>query len=173
MNLCIHLAPNLRFWYNRQNKVGGKYKNVLCSINSINCNRSTQQQLQNAVLTDETGSIKMIVWGKLILKSEEDVPIILQNVKVNHCYAVSITTLSTTTIPSSEDIINTRKNNFVLCICWFINVELLLIDMEKDEYQDAMVFDATLVNIIKIDLSMSEKKIEDKLMNNLQKHDLS
>ena len=50
-------------------------------------------KLQNAVLTDEIGSTKMIIWGKLILKSEEDVPIILQNVKVDHCYAVSITTL--------------------------------------------------------------------------------
>lgn len=53
-------------------------------------------------------------------------------------------------------------------------MELLLIDREKDEYQvTAMVFYATLVNIIKIDLSMLEKKIEDKFMNNLQKHDLT
>lgn len=38
-------------------------------------------------------------------------------------------------------------------------MELLLIDREKDEFQvTAMVFDATLVNIIKIDLSMLEKK---------------
>lgn len=113
VNLCIHPASNLIFWYNRQNKLGGKYKNVLCSAN---CNRSAQQQLQNAVLTDEIGSTKMIIWGKLILKSEEDVPIILQNVKVDHCYAVSITTLWTITIQSSEDVINTRKNSFVLCI---------------------------------------------------------
>ena len=51
-------------------------------------------------------------------------------------------------------------------------VELLLSDRENDEHKlTVTIFDPTLVNVVKINLSMSEEIIEDKLMDDLQKHD--
>lgn len=53
-----------------------------------------------------------------------------------------------------------------------VNVEILLTDRENDEHQVTVaILDPTLVNLVKIDLSMSDEEIKDKLIDDFQKHD--
>lgn len=53
-----------------------------------------------------------------------------------------------------------------------VNVEIILTDRENDEHQvNVAILDPTLVNLVKIDLSMSDEEIKDKLIDDFQKHD--
>lgn len=53
-----------------------------------------------------------------------------------------------------------------------VNVEIILTDRENDEHQVTVaILDPTLVNLVKIDLSMSDEEIKDKLIDDFQKHD--
>lgn len=53
---------------------------------------------------------------------------------------------------------------------WLIG-RLLVTDRENDEDQVTVtIFDLTLGSVVKIDLSISQQKIEDKLMDDLKKH---
>ena len=53
-----------------------------------------------------------------------------------------------------------------------VNVEIILTDRENDEHQVTVaILDPTLVNLVKIDLSMSGEEIKDKLIDDFQKHD--
>ena len=53
-----------------------------------------------------------------------------------------------------------------------VNVEIILTDRENDEHQVTVaILDPTLVNLVKIDLSMSGEEVKDKLIDDFQKHD--
>lgn len=53
-----------------------------------------------------------------------------------------------------------------------VNVEIILTDRENDDHQVTVaILDPTLVNLVKIDLSMSDEEIKDKLIDDFQKHD--
>lgn len=67
-----------------------------------------------------------------------------------------------------------RRNIFVERCKKVVNVELLLTERGNDEYQVTVtIFNPTLVNVVKINSSMSEEEIEEKLIDDLQKHDFS
>lgn len=53
-----------------------------------------------------------------------------------------------------------------------VNVEIILTDRENDEHQVTVaILDLTLVNLVKIDLSMSGEELKDKLIDDFQKHE--
>ena len=53
-----------------------------------------------------------------------------------------------------------------------VNVEIILTDRENDAHQVTVaILDLTLVNLVKIDLSMSGEELKDKLIDDFQKHE--
>lgn len=53
-----------------------------------------------------------------------------------------------------------------------VNVEIILTDRENYEHQVTVaILDLTLVNLVKIDLSMSGEELKDKLIDDFQKHE--
>ena len=67
-------------------------------------------QLRNALLAEDSRSIKITVWGELVDQVSDDVLVEYTSIKLDSYYGLRLSTLPSTKIDQSDKEVNVDKN---------------------------------------------------------------